>query len=100
MVHGEFEPTLAAGTFTSADLRFYRKQGITVEDNGDGSVTLVIPLAVAFGFPQLLKRVGEGPVLESLGERRVQQRRADRQLDAQHPLPGAEARRPGSERVR
>jgi hypothetical protein len=78
MVHGEFEPTLAAGTFTNADLRFYRNQGITIEDNGDGTVTLVIPLAVAFGFPQLLKRVGEGPTLQSLGEREYNN---DEQMD-------------------
>ena len=78
MVHGEFEPVLATGTFTDADLTFYRRKGITIEDNGGGSVKLVIPLAVAFGFPRLLKRVGEGPVLASLGEREY---RNDEQID-------------------
>jgi Animal haem peroxidase len=78
MVHGEFEPTLAAGTFTPADLKYYTKQGITIESNADGSVTLVVPLAVAFGFPQLLKRIGEGPVLGSLDEREYNN---DEQID-------------------
>jgi len=78
MVHGELEPTLPAGTFTNGDLRFYRNQGITIENNDDGSVTLVVPLAVAFGFPALLKRIGEGPVLGSLGEREYNN---DEQID-------------------
>jgi hypothetical protein len=78
MVHGEFEPVLAAGTFSNADLRFYRSQGITIEDNGGGSVKLVIPLAVGFGNPALLKRVGEGPVLGSLDEREYNN---DEQID-------------------
>ena len=38
----------------------------------------MIPLAVAFGFPQLLKRVGEGPVLQSLDEREYNN---DEQID-------------------
>jgi len=78
MVHGEFEPTLAAGTFSQADLAFYTQNGITIETNSDKSVTLVIPLAVAFGFPALLKRVGEGPVLGSLSEREYNN---DEQID-------------------
>ena len=78
MVHGEFEPTLSAGTFSQGDLRFYAQQGITIETNSDQSVTLVIPLAVAFGFPALLKRIGEGPVLGSLNEREYNN---DEQMD-------------------
>jgi hypothetical protein len=37
-----------------------------VDDNGDGTITLVIPLTVAFGNPDLLERVGLTPVLSSL----------------------------------
>jgi hypothetical protein len=78
MVHGEFEPVLPAGTFSRADLRFYANAGVTVENNSDGSVTLVIPLAVGFGNPALLKKVGEGPILGSLDEREYSN---DEQID-------------------
>jgi hypothetical protein len=52
--------------------------GITIEHNSDGTVTLVIPLAVAFGNPDLLQQVGIGPVLQSLSEH---QYKNDEQID-------------------
>src|SRR5262249_36957079 len=55
MVHGEFEPTVPAGTYTARQLNSdFPAEGITVERNADGTVTLVIPLVVAFGNPDLL----------------------------------------------
>jgi peroxidase len=69
MVHGEFEPTVPAGTYTDDQLNnVFPSEGITVERNADGTVTLVIPLVAAFGNPDLLTQVGEGPILQSLSE--------------------------------
>jgi hypothetical protein len=68
MIHGEFEPTVPAGTYTDNQLNtVFPAEGITVERNADGTVTLVIPLVVAFGNPDLLTQIGEGPILQSLG---------------------------------
>jgi peroxidase len=79
MVHGEFEPTVPAGTYTEDQLNnVFPAEGITVERNTDGTVTLVIPLVVAFGNPDLLEQVGEGPILQSLAER---QYKNDEQFD-------------------
>jgi hypothetical protein len=79
MVHGEFEPTVPAGTFTDDQLNnVLPAEGITVERNDDGTVTLVIPLVVAFGNPDLLTQIGEGPTLESLGEHEYKN---DEQID-------------------
>jgi Animal haem peroxidase len=80
MIHGEFEPTVPAGTFTDDQLNnVFPAQGIAVERNPDNTVTLVIPLVVAFGNPDLLEEIGEGAILESLGEER--QYKNDEQID-------------------
>ncbi len=94
MIHGEFEPTVPAGTYTEDQLtRVFPQEGIQVERNSDGSVLLVIPLVAAFGNPDLLEQVGEGPILESLAERQYNN---DEQIDNslrsvlfQVPKPGA-----------
>jgi hypothetical protein len=79
MIHGEFEPTVPAGTYTEDQLNnVFPAEGITVERNPDGTVTLVIPLVVAFGNPDLLTQIGEGPILQSLGEH---QYKNDEQFD-------------------
>jgi peroxidase len=79
MIHGEFEPTVAAGTYTADQLNnVFPAEGITVERNPDGTVTLVISLVVAFGNPDLLNQVGEGPILQSLDEH---QYKNDEQID-------------------
>ncbi len=79
MIHGEFEPTVPAGTYTENQLNnVFPAEGITVERNADGTVTLVIPLVVAFGNPDLLEQIGEGPILQSLGEH---QYKNDEQID-------------------
>jgi peroxidase len=79
MIHGEFEPTMPAGTFTPDQLdNVFPAEGITVERNDDNTVTLVIPLVVAFGNPDLLEQIGESPILQSLGEH---QYKNDEQID-------------------
>ena len=79
MVHGEFEPTVPAGTYTEDQLNnVFPSEGITVERNPDGTVTLVIPLVDAFGNPNILEQIGEGPILQSLGEH---QYKNDEQFD-------------------
>ena len=79
MIHGEFEPTVPAGTYTEDQLsRVFPVEGIRVERNADGTVLLVIPLVAAFGNPDLLEQVGEAPILESLAER---QYKNDEQID-------------------
>ena len=79
MIHGEFEPTVPAGTYTEDQLsRVFPAEGIKVERNADSTVMLVIPLVAAFGNPDLLEQVGEAPILESLAER---QYKNDEQID-------------------
>jgi hypothetical protein len=80
MVHGEFDSTAPAGSYTDDQLNnVFPAEGITVERNADGTVTLVIPLVVAFGNPDLLTQIGEGPILQSLGEER--EYKNDEQID-------------------
>jgi hypothetical protein len=78
MIHGEFEPTVPVGTFTDTQLNTFPTEGIDVERNADGTVTLVIPLVAAFGNPDLLQQIGEGPILASLSEREYKN---DEQMD-------------------
>jgi hypothetical protein len=77
MVHGEFEPSFAEGTFSAAQLAAFEAQGIEVE-RVEGRVVLVISLNLAFGNPDLLETVGLGPFLASLGE---VQYKNDEQID-------------------
>jgi hypothetical protein len=67
MIHGELEPSAPAGTYTEAELEAFEAQGIEVEEEEDGAVTLVIPLNLAFGNPDLLAKVGVGPLLKGIG---------------------------------
>ena len=78
MIHGEFEPTVASDAYTSDQLDEFKREGITVEQNADRSITLVIPLAVTFGNANLMQQVGLGPALQSLGERQYAN---DEQID-------------------
>ena len=66
MIHGELEPSAPDGTYTDQQLTAFQAQGIEVEHE-DGVTTLVIPLSLAFGNPDLLTEVGVGPVLKALG---------------------------------
>jgi hypothetical protein len=78
MIHGEFEPTVPAGRYSAAELDAFRAEGVTVEQDGD-QVTLVIPLVLAFGNPDLLQAVGLGPILTSLAAE--PQYKNDEQID-------------------
>jgi hypothetical protein len=78
MIHGEFEPTVPAGRYSPAQLDAFRAEGVSVEQDGN-QVTLVIPLVLAFGNPDLLQAVGLGPILKSLAAE--PQYRNDEQID-------------------
>ena len=79
MIHGTFEPVVPAGTYSAGQLSAFEVDGIAVEDTGDGSIKLEIPPTVAFGNPDLVRSVGLGPVLQSLGGER--EYRNDEQID-------------------
>jgi hypothetical protein len=76
MIHGEFEPSIPAGTYTPAQIAAFERQGIEFEEE-DG--VLVIPLGVAFGNPKLLSDVGIGIFLSSLAAEA--QYKNDEQID-------------------
>ena len=65
MIHGEIEPFAPAGTYTEAELEAFEDEGIEVDEDDDVT-ELAIPLNLAFGNPDLLSRVGVGPVLSAL----------------------------------
>jgi hypothetical protein len=93
MIHGEFEVAAGDDAYSPAELAAYRAAGISVTQEDDG-VELAIPLNVAFGNPALLRSVGLGRMLRSLGAER--QYKNDEQIDNalrsvlfQVPKPGA-----------
>ena len=98
MVHGEFEVDFEPGDYSAAQLASFAAQGIEVDQTADEHA-LAIPLTVAFGNPNLLQQIGLGPVLAASARAPVQERRADRQHDAQRPVPGAEAGHDRPDRV-
>jgi hypothetical protein len=77
MIHGEFDTTVSASTYTDAELAAFAARGIVIERNGD-QIALTIPLSAAFGSPDLLHDLGLGPVFRSLSER---QYKNDEQID-------------------
>ena len=77
MIHGEFDTTVRGTRYTDAELAAFAARGIVVERVGD-QVNLTIPLASAFGTPDLLEQLGLGPVFRSLSER---QYKNDEQID-------------------
>src|SRR5213594_77361 len=77
MIHGEFDTTVPAGTYTDAQLAAFAAQQVAVEPDGD-QVTLEIPLAAAFGNPDLLQDLGLEPVFRSLSQRQYEN---DEQID-------------------
>jgi hypothetical protein len=80
MIHGEFEPTVPAGFYSESQLAAFQRQGIAVErDAAARTVTLVIPLVVAFGNPGLLRDVGISQVMQALGAE--PQYKNDEQID-------------------
>jgi hypothetical protein len=78
MVHGEMEPSAPEGTWSDALLASFAARGIVVEHDA-GTVTLVVPLSLAFGDPDLLEQIGPGTLAAGLaGER---QYKNDEQID-------------------
>jgi hypothetical protein len=76
-IHGEFDVAVPTGTYTNAQLAAFKARGIAVTRTAD-QVLLNVPLNAAFGAPDLLRQIGIGPALESLGER---QYKNDEQID-------------------
>jgi hypothetical protein len=64
-------PSLVRGTFVN--------EGIDVQTAADGSIQLTIPLTLAFGNPDLLQQIGEGPLLAGLASER--EYKNDEQID-------------------
>jgi peroxidase len=77
MIHGEFDTTVRATRYTDAELAAFAARGIVIERDGD-QITLEIPLAAAFGSPDLLHQLGLGPVFRSLSQRQYEN---DEQID-------------------
>jgi hypothetical protein len=78
MIHGQFDTVVPANQYSPAQLAAFRAQGLVVTDNGDGTISLVVPLTVAFGNPDLLERVGITTLLSTLLE---SQYKNDEQID-------------------
>jgi hypothetical protein len=78
MIHGEFDTTVGSTTYTDAELKAFAGRGIVVTRNADTTITLEIPLAAAFGTPDLLEELGLGPVFKSLSQRQYEN---DEQID-------------------
>ena len=78
MIHGEFDLTAAPGRYSEALLAAFAAEGIGIERTAT-DVTLVVPLNVAFGNPDLVRQLGLGAVLRSLASER--QYKNDEQID-------------------
>ena len=62
MVHGEFDIDVPAGTYSRVAAHHVRDEGIDVQTAADGTIELTVPLTLAFGNPDLLQQIGEGPL--------------------------------------
>ena len=94
MVHGDFDIDVPAGTYSAAQLAAFTAEGVIVATGDDGSLEVSVPLTLAFGNPDLLQQIGEGPLVDSLAEN--SQYKNDEQIDNsmrsvlfQIPKPGA-----------
>ena len=77
MIHGEFDTTVPATTYTDAELAAFATRGIVVTRDA-ATVTLEVPLAAAFGTPDLLEQLGLEPFFQSLSQRQYEN---DEQID-------------------
>jgi hypothetical protein len=78
MIHGEFDVTARAATYSARRLARFRREGVAVEKDGR-MLELTVPLNLAFGNPDLMHAIGLGPVLASLASER--QYKNDEQID-------------------
>ena len=79
MVHGEFDIDVPAGTYSASLLTTFRNEGIDVQTAANGDTQLTVPLTLAFGNPDLLQQIGEGPLVAGLASER--QYKNDEQID-------------------
>jgi peroxidase len=77
-IHGEFEPTVSKTKYSATQLAQLQALGVRIEDNGDGTITLVIPLNAAFFQPDLVNALGLDTVFGGLAE---SQYKNDEQID-------------------
>ncbi len=70
-----------ASRYSAADIASFEAQGLEVQDNGDGTVSVDVPLGVMFFNPGLLKTLQIGPVIEALGAE--MQYKNDEEIDNQ-----------------
>jgi hypothetical protein len=80
MIHGTMESVAGPKKYAPAQLARFRAEGIAVQHE-DGAVKLEIPLNLTFGNPDLLQRVGLGPLLRGFGTER--EYRNDEMIDNQ-----------------
>jgi hypothetical protein len=66
MIHGEVEPEGEVADFTQEELDAIEAEGIEVEIEGE-DVAFVVPLNVAFFNPDLIRKIGLGPILKGIG---------------------------------
>jgi Animal haem peroxidase len=78
-IHGEFEFETNASRYSTADLDFFRAQGMEVDVTA-GVATIALPLGVAFFNPDAFQRLQIGPLLSSFNE---SQYKNDEQIDNQ-----------------
>ena len=79
MVHGDFDLDVPAGTYSASLLATFAAEGIVVSTAVNGDQLITIPLTLAFGNPDLLQQIGEGPLVASLANN--SQYKNDEQID-------------------
>jgi hypothetical protein len=79
MVHGDFDLDVPAGTYSASLLATFAAEGIVVSTAANGDQLVTIPLTLAFGNPDLLQQIGEGPLVASLANN--SQYKNDEQID-------------------
>jgi hypothetical protein len=68
-IHGEIEVETERARYSQAQLDAFAAQGIKVEPGEQpDEVTLAVPLNVAFFNPDLVRQIGEGPIMEAMGK--------------------------------
>jgi hypothetical protein len=79
MVHGDFDLDVPAGTYSASQLAAFTAEGIVVSTAANGDQEVTVPLTLAFGNPDLLQQLGEGPLVASLADN--SQYKNDEQID-------------------
>ena len=68
-IHGEIEVETERARYSATQLAAFAAQGIKVEDGAQpDEVILAVPLNVAFFNPDLVRQIGEGPIMEAMGK--------------------------------